>query len=80
MIALILDKQEYLFEGIITGNIINEKKGVEGFGYDPIFIPDGKTKTFAEMELVEKNSVSHRARAFEKLRDFLNEYENKTIY
>lgn len=79
VIALILDKQEYLFEGIITGNIINEKKGVEGFGYDPIFIPDGKTKTFAEMELVEKNSVSHRARAFEKLRSFLSEYENKTI-
>jgi XTP/dITP diphosphohydrolase len=79
VIALIMDEQEYLFEGIVTGNIISEKRGAEGFGYDPIFIPDGKSKTFAEMELVEKNSVSHRARAFEKLREFLHEYENKTI-
>lgn len=79
VIALILDKKEYLFEGIVTGKIIDELRGVEGFGYDPIFIPDGKNKTFAEMELSEKNTVSHRARAFEKLREFLNEYENKTI-
>jgi XTP/dITP diphosphohydrolase len=79
VIALILDRKEYLFEGIITGSIIYEKRGKEGFGYDPVFIPEGKTKTFAEMELVEKNTVSHRARAFEKLREFLNEYENKTI-
>ncbi len=75
VIALILDKKEYLFEGIVTGKIINEIRGMEGFGYDPIFIPDGKTRTFAEMELTEKNTVSHRARAFEKLREFLNEYE-----
>jgi len=74
VIALILDKEEYLFEGIVTGKIIDEVRGVEGFGYDPIFIPDGKTKTFAEMELTEKNTVSHRARAFEKLRGFLKEY------
>lgn len=79
VIALILEKKEYLFEGIVTGKIIDEVRGAEGFGYDPIFIPDGKTKTFAEMELSEKNTVSHRARAFEKLREFLNEYENKTI-
>ena len=71
VIALILEKKEYLFEGIVTGKIIREKKGIEGFGYDPIFIPDGKTLTFAEMRLAEKNSVSHRARAFEKLREFL---------
>jgi len=75
VIALILDKKEYLFEGIVTGKIIDEIRGMEGFGYDPIFIPDGKTRTFAEMELTEKNTVSHRARAFEKLREFLNEYE-----
>jgi XTP/dITP diphosphohydrolase len=75
VIALILDKKEYLFEGIVSGKIIDEVRGVDGFGYDPIFIPDGKTKTFAEMELSEKNTVSHRARAFEKLRGFLNEYE-----
>jgi len=75
VIALILDKKEYLFEGIVTGKIINERRGMERFGYGPIFIPDGKTRTFAEMELTEKNTVSHRARAFEKLREFLNEYE-----
>jgi XTP/dITP diphosphohydrolase len=74
VIALILEKKEYLFEGIVTGKIIREKKGIEGFGYDPIFIPDGKTRTFAEMRLAEKNSVSHRARAFEKLREFLVHY------
>lgn len=74
VIALILEKKEYLFEGIVTGKIIREKKGIEGFGYDPIFIPDGKTLTFAEMRLAEKNSVSHRARAFEKLREFLVQY------
>ena len=73
VIALILDKKEYLFEGIVTGTIISEKRGTEGFGYDPVFIPDGKDRTFAEMELGEKNTVSHRARAFEKLREFLNQ-------
>jgi len=74
VIALILDRKEYLFEGIVNGKIITEKRGAEGFGYDPIFIPDGKLKTFAEMGLAEKNSVSHRARAFEKLQGFLEEY------
>ena len=71
VIALILKKKEYLFEGIVKGQIINEKRGDGGFGYDPVFIPDGKTLTFAEMELAEKNTISHRARAFEKLREFL---------
>ena len=51
VIALILEKKEYLFEGIVNGTIIKEKRGIEGFGYDPIFLPDGKTRTFAEMEL-----------------------------
>jgi len=74
VIALILDKKEYLFEGIVKGTIIHDKRGSEGFGYDPIFIPDGKTQTFAEMDLSEKNKVSHRARAFKKLRDFLLKY------
>ncbi len=74
VIALILDEKEYLFEGIVTGKIIDVKRGREGFGYDPVFVPDGKNKTFAEMELSEKNSVSHRARAFEKLREFLNHH------
>jgi XTP/dITP diphosphohydrolase len=74
IIALILDKKEYLFEGVINGTIIREKKGTGGFGYDPIFIPEGKIQTFAEMGLEEKNTISHRARAFEKLKDFLFQY------
>jgi XTP/dITP diphosphohydrolase len=74
VIALILDKKEYLFEGIVNGKIIFSKRGSEGFGYDPIFIPEGKNSTFAEMDLEEKNSVSHRARAFEKLKEFLLKY------
>jgi XTP/dITP diphosphohydrolase len=74
VIALILEKKEYLFEGIVNGTIIKEKRGIEGFGYDPIFLPDGKTCTFAEMELSEKNTISHRALAFEKLKKFLVNY------
>ena len=74
VIALILEKKEYLFEGIVTGTIINNKRGDEGFGYDPVFIPDGENQTFAEMELAEKNRISHRARAFEKLQEFLYQY------
>jgi XTP/dITP diphosphohydrolase len=74
VIALILEKKEYLFEGIVNGTIIKEKRGIEGFGYDPIFLPDGKTYTFAEMELSEKNTISHRALAFEKLKKFLVNY------
>jgi XTP/dITP diphosphohydrolase len=71
VIALIIEKKEYLFEGIVNGTIAHSKRGSEGFGYDPIFVPEGKTCTFAEMDLAEKNTVSHRARAFEKLREFL---------
>ncbi len=74
VIALILENKEYLFEGIVTGTIINEKRGNGGFGYDPVFIPEGKNLTFAEMEPDEKNRISHRARAFEKLREFLIQY------
>ena len=74
VIALILEKKEYLFEGIVNGTIIKEKRGIEGFGYDPIFLPDGKTCTFAEMKLSEKNTISHRALAFEKLKKFLVNY------
>lgn len=75
VIALILDRKEYLFEGIVNGQIIHEKRGTMGFGYDPVFVPEGKTSTFAEMELAEKNTVSHRARAFEKLKEFLLKYK-----
>jgi XTP/dITP diphosphohydrolase len=62
---------EYFFEGIVNGKIINEKKGSDGFGYDPVFIPDGFIETFAEMPLVEKNKISHRSRAFTKFIHFL---------
>jgi XTP/dITP diphosphohydrolase len=72
VIALIFENREYLFEGTVSGKIIKEKRGIEGFGYDPVFIPDGEIKTFAEMNLPEKNILSHRARAFQKLCDFLN--------
>lgn len=80
VIALISGGKEFLFEGVVEGRIINEKRGKEGFGYDPVFIPDGNEKTFAEMPLDEKNLISHRARAFEKLREFLlrnNPADNK---
>jgi XTP/dITP diphosphohydrolase len=71
VIAFILDDREYIFEGSVSGTIISEERGKGGFGYDPIFIPEGKKKTFAEMSLHEKNKISHRAIAFEKLRMFL---------
>jgi XTP/dITP diphosphohydrolase len=71
VIALIFGNKEYLFEGIVNGTIIHEKRGRDGFGYDPVFVPDGKSSTFAEMELAEKNTISHRARAFDKLKGFL---------
>jgi XTP/dITP diphosphohydrolase len=74
VIALIINNREFLFEGTVEGTIIDELKGTEGFGYDPVFIPNGKTRTFAEMDLEEKNTVSHRARAFEKLKDFLEHF------
>lgn len=71
VIALILDKQEYLFEGIINGTIINEKRGRQGFGYDPVFIPNNEKMTFAEMSSERKNQISHRAIAIRKLGKFL---------
>jgi XTP/dITP diphosphohydrolase len=77
VIALILEGKEYLFEGIVTGSITPVTRGNEGFGYDPIFLPDGSNLTFAEMELSEKNTISHRSRAFEKLRNFLYMYSGR---
>ena len=64
-------KQEHLFEGIVEGEITREKSGVGGFGYDPIFRPDGYDKTFAELGEEIKNQISHRARATQKLADYL---------
>ena len=77
VIALIFEGKEYLFEGTISGTIIDEKRGDEGFGYDPVFIPEGKDLTFAQMSLNEKNKISHRALAFEKLKEFLHQYKIK---
>ena len=71
VISLILEGKEYFFEGIINGKIINKKIGTDGFGYDPVFIPDGYEKTFAQMTLEEKNKVSHRSIAIQKLIRFL---------
>lgn len=71
VIALIHHGREHLFEGLIRGTVIREKKGKGGFGYDPVFVPEGKSVTFAEMDPGEKNAISHRALAFEKLRLFL---------
>ena len=67
VISLILDGKEYFFEGICPGRIIEERKGNHGFGYDPVFVPDGSDKTFAEMNMAEKNKFSHRKKAMEKL-------------
>lgn len=72
VISLILDGKEYLFEGTCNGMISYEKRGTQGFGYDPLFIPDGETRTFAEMGMIEKNRFSHRKKAAEKLVAFLN--------
>lgn len=71
VIALILNGNEYLFEGIITGKIIESKRGNSGFGYDPIFVPEGYNKTFAELGNNIKNKISHRAIAINKLCNFL---------
>jgi len=71
VIALISGGREYLFEGTVNGTIIRDKRGNKGFGYDPVFIPDGYNMTFAEMSLQEKNKISHRAIAFKKLKEFL---------
>jgi XTP/dITP diphosphohydrolase len=72
VITLILNTETYVFEGVVKGEMSFEKRGSDGFGYDPIFIPEGQTKTFAEMTLAEKNQQSHRARAFEKMVTFLH--------
>lgn len=70
--ALIIEGKEHLFEGIVKGEIIKQRKGNAGFGYDPIFVPEGYTQTFAEMGSEEKNKISHRAKAVGKLCKFLH--------
>ena len=71
VIALIIDGKEYLFEGVIKGNIIEKKRGTSGFGYDPVFVPEGYNQTFAELGNDIKNKISHRAQAIDKLCKFI---------
>lgn len=71
VISLYIDGEQYFFEGAIEGHIIHEKRGEKGFGYDPIFIPNGYDQTFAQMDAEKKNTISHRAIAVGKLADFL---------
>ena len=73
VIALILKGKLHLFEGVVEGKITESPRGESGFGYDPIFVPDGFDQTFAELGLETKNSISHRAKAMKKLNDFLLE-------
>lgn len=71
IITLNINNEQHLFEGIIKGEIISEKRGIKGFGYDPIFVPKGFSTTFAEMEMSEKAKLSHRGIATRKLISFL---------
>lgn len=73
VISLVIDNKEVLFEGIVNGRILHNKIGEKGFGYDPIFVPDGYDKTFAELSIEEKNLVSHRAIAVNKLITYLKQ-------
>lgn len=73
VVALILDGEEHLFEGVVEGHIAQCPSGAGGFGYDPLFIPEESERTFAEMSPEEKNALSHRGRAVRKLAEFLHE-------
>jgi XTP/dITP diphosphohydrolase len=72
VVSLILNDKEHLFEGVCEGHISEDQKGIEGFGYDPIFIPTGAAVSFAEMTMEEKTSYSHRQKAVAKMINFLN--------
>ena len=75
VICLIINNRKHFFEGSVPGTITEQKSGESGFGYDPIFIPFGHNKTFSEMTIEEKNLISHRSKAVQKLIKFLNSYE-----
>lgn len=72
VMALVVNGKEFLSEGVINGTIISDKRGSNGFGYDPIFIPDGYTKTFAELDFKEKSMISHRAIALRKMIEIIH--------
>ncbi len=76
VICLIMDGKPYFFEGSVNGKIIHELKGTKGFGYDPLFIPDGYDKTFAELNPEIKNKISHRSRALAEMIQFLQQKSN----
>jgi XTP/dITP diphosphohydrolase len=76
VIALIYEHKRYSFEGIVEGTIAFSEKGQEGFGYDPIFVPDNYSTSFAEMTLDQKNAISHRVLALKKLIDFLRSVDH----
>ena len=75
VISLVIDGEEKQFEGIVNGEILTEKRGDSGFGYDPIFKPEGFDQAFAEMGLEDKNKISHRGRAVQKLVDYLKKLD-----
>ena len=77
VITLIINGLPYFFEGIIHGKIIQEKRGSQGFGYDPLFVPDGYNRTFAEMSIEEKNPISHRGLAVAKMIEFLEKLQQE---
>lgn len=77
VIALILDGKEHVFEGIAEGTIAEQLSGAKGFGYDPIFVPQGYDQTFAEMDATEKNAISHRGKAVDLLARFLKDYQSR---
>jgi len=75
IVSLVIDGEEIQFEGVVEGTILKEKRGSKGFGYDPIFLPNGSERSFAEMDITEKNKISHRALAVKKLVTYLNKVE-----
>ena len=73
VVALVKDDEQLFFDGVVEGEIISERRGNKGFGYDSVFLPNHFDRTFAEMDMEEKNLISHRARAVKKLTDFLKQ-------
>jgi XTP/dITP diphosphohydrolase len=76
VICLMQDSRPRYFEGILSGTIVSEKRGTNGFGYDPVFVPNGQSQTLAEMTLAEKNKISHRAQAMQKFIAYLHQLKS----